>query len=348
MPGTTASHPPASAPHPLSARPTYTDSQLSAYLSLLPSQPPLTLPATQKLISDSPIAALRKLHLLQLAFAPFGSIAMHYSPHRIVSIDPDYLYHKIVHRRQGGYCMELNCFWSTVLRSLGFDVYIAGARVSKAEMGSQGSHGFGGYGHQVTIVRIEGEKWLSDVGFGGRMSLEPVKLEVGARGKGMLGWWQRLAYRGVADFTQGDHKVWVVDVHDEWAGEVVQREEVFEGVQAEEGWRPAYCFADAEWLPADFEMLNYRMCRDSFFTRTLILTRPILNQQGTECVGQLTLMSDELSRTMSGEGQNEEKEVLGKFSKEQDRVEALEKWFSIKLTPDEARGIRGASSEIRG
>ena len=340
--------------HPLSARPTYTDSQLETFFSLLPYQPPLSLASFCELKAKSPLTALRKLHLLTLAFAPFGSLGIHYSPTRIICIDADVLYHKIVERRHGGYCMEMNCFWSTVLRCLGYDCYIVGARVSHAEGGVQGlqGDGYGGFGHQVVIVKIEGEKWLTDIGFGGRMSLEPIKLEKGQKGKGMLGWWQRLDYRGVADFTQPDHKVWVVDVTDDSSEKQVNGNNAkpsFDGVQAQSGWRPAYCFSDIEWLPADFEVLNYRMCRDpkSMFVQMLIMTRPILDEAGTRSVGQLTLVGNELSRTMTRDDGSHEKEILVKCATEQERVDALEKWFGIELTPGEVRGITGLSSQIR-
>ena len=46
-------------------------------------------------------------------------------------MDADELYEKLVERKRGrgGYCMENNYFFGTVLRSLGFGVYSAGAKV---------------------------------------------------------------------------------------------------------------------------------------------------------------------------------------------------------------------------
>lgn len=42
------------------------------------------------------------------------------------------LYKEIVRDGRGGDCMENNCFLGTVLGSLGFRVYGAGARVAEA------------------------------------------------------------------------------------------------------------------------------------------------------------------------------------------------------------------------
>ena len=74
---------------------------------------------------------LRTLQQHQLANVPFENLAIHYSPHRTVSLDPHVLYDKIVTRGRGGYCMEVNCFFGTVLRSLGYTLYPVGARVNE-------------------------------------------------------------------------------------------------------------------------------------------------------------------------------------------------------------------------
>jgi arylamine N-acetyltransferase len=84
--------------------------------------------------TSSGLEFLRILHKYTLAALPFESLALHYSPHHIVSIDPNALFRKIVSdgRGRGGYCMENNCLFGTVLRTLGYDVYPTGARVNEA------------------------------------------------------------------------------------------------------------------------------------------------------------------------------------------------------------------------
>ena len=79
-----------------------------------------------------PLAALTRLQRRQLAIIPFGNLALHYSPHHSISLDPDTLFTKLVERRLGGYCMENNTFFAAVLRSLGFTLYTTGARVADA------------------------------------------------------------------------------------------------------------------------------------------------------------------------------------------------------------------------
>jgi arylamine N-acetyltransferase len=354
-------------PHPLATRPIYSESQLSTYLSALPCTPRLTLESIRALKATSPLTALRRLHLLTMALVPFGSLGIHYSPSHTLSLDPDVLFHKLVERRLGGYCMENNAFWTTVLRSLGYDAWVVGARVALAEAGVKGlrGDGFGGWNHEVVFVRLQDEEgeevWLSDVGFGGRGSLEPIRLREGEVGRGMCGVRQRLARRGIADSRfVGGRELWVVDVPDEReAGhEDAEMGKLSEEaarsvarVRPEKGWRAAYCFEDVEWLPQDFETTNYRTCRDagSMFVQNLILTKPILDEKGEKCVAQLTLVKDEFTRRLDGEdGKHGEKEVLAKCKTEAERVENLHKWFGIQLKEEEKRAIRGWLTEIRG
>lgn len=41
--------------------------------------------------------------------------------------------------------MENNAFFSTILRSLGYDLYVSGARISNALMGGADPEGFAGW-----------------------------------------------------------------------------------------------------------------------------------------------------------------------------------------------------------
>ena len=75
------------------------------------------------------LAALQTFHLVNV---PFENLDLHYNPSRTISIDPTHLYHKIVEKGhgRGGYCMESNGLFGTVLRSLGFEVYATAARIN--------------------------------------------------------------------------------------------------------------------------------------------------------------------------------------------------------------------------
>lgn len=92
--------------------------------------------------SDGPkpdsLEHLTQLVFRQLATVPMESLSLHYSQTHQISIDPADLYEKMVGTGRGGYCMENNTFFGTMLRSLGYEVLHVGARVSDATAGRDG------------------------------------------------------------------------------------------------------------------------------------------------------------------------------------------------------------------
>ena len=77
-------------------------------------------------------------------------------------------FEKIVTRRRGGYCFEVNGAFAALLRSLGYRVSLLSARV-------HGPSGFGPLSHLALRVDLD-EPWLVDVGFG-RNSELPLRLD---------------------------------------------------------------------------------------------------------------------------------------------------------------------------
>ncbi len=73
------------------------------------------------------LTLLTRQHILQVSFE---TMALHYSPDREVSLEPEALFDKIVTRRRGGYCFELNSFFGVILRSLGFRTTYVGCRMA--------------------------------------------------------------------------------------------------------------------------------------------------------------------------------------------------------------------------
>jgi arylamine N-acetyltransferase len=92
-------------------------------------------------LSLSYLTALQTRHQAKV---PFENLSLHYSKTRLLSLDPLDLYTKIVDRGMGGYCMEINTFFATVLRCLGFTLFSTGGRVSDATTGMPG-RGYSGW-----------------------------------------------------------------------------------------------------------------------------------------------------------------------------------------------------------
>jgi N-hydroxyarylamine O-acetyltransferase len=118
------------------------------------------------------LALLRELHERHLKTVPFENLDIHWK-RRIVADTARFLA-KVVEERRGGFCYELNGAFAELLRALGFDVTLLSARVSTS------AGGFGPpFDHMALLVKIGGERWLADVGFGDSFLLP---LDLDARG----------------------------------------------------------------------------------------------------------------------------------------------------------------------
>src|SRR5258705_7088535 len=69
---------------------------------------------------------LAELHLAHLLAVPFENLSIH-SNERI-HLDVDWLFDKLVTRRRGGFCYELNGLFAELLRALGHRVDLLAAR----------------------------------------------------------------------------------------------------------------------------------------------------------------------------------------------------------------------------
>lgn len=103
--------------------------EVGRYLELIG----LTFEDVKMLTAAEELETLGKLVARQLATVPFESLSLHYSKTRLLSLDLDDLFDKIVVRHRGGYCMELNTFFGAILRSMGYRLYSVGARVYEGQ-----------------------------------------------------------------------------------------------------------------------------------------------------------------------------------------------------------------------
>ena len=183
---------------------------------------------------------LRALHVAHLRAVPFENLSIHAG--EPVTLEDAALFDKIVRRRRGGFCYEVNGLFAALLRALGFDVQMLSAGVARPG-GSFGPD----FDHMALVVTLE-ERWLADVGFGDSF-VEPLRLdERGAQQQG------RRAYRIDAD---GDHLI-------------LTRRDAPGGA-----WEPQYRFTLRPHQYPDYaEMCRYHQTSpDSHFTRSRICSR---------------------------------------------------------------------------
>ncbi|MER8014292.1 arylamine N-acetyltransferase [Streptomyces griseoluteus] len=117
--------------------------------------------------------ALRDLHLRHLRAVPFENLSIHLG--EPVVLDEQSLLDKVVARRRGGFCYELNGAFGLLLAALGYEVQLLAGRV-------HGDEGLGiPYDHLALRVRTaDGGDLIADVGFGAH-SQGP--LDFGERGE---------------------------------------------------------------------------------------------------------------------------------------------------------------------
>ena len=111
----------------------YTQEQVSQYLAYI------DIPSQYRLENkpDCNYEFLKAIHVHMISAIPYENLAIHYSCTRIVSLDPQHLFDKMVgnNRGRGGYCMENSLFTLYMLRGLGFNVYPAGVKIRYRQNG---------------------------------------------------------------------------------------------------------------------------------------------------------------------------------------------------------------------
>jgi len=113
---------------------------------------------------------LREIHRAHLFAVPFENLDISWG--REIRLDEEAFVRKIVERRRGGFCYELNGAFALLLRTLGFRVTLLSARVP-CEDGSYGPE----FDHLTLRVDLN-EPWLADVGFGDCF-VDPLRLQAG-------------------------------------------------------------------------------------------------------------------------------------------------------------------------
>jgi N-hydroxyarylamine O-acetyltransferase len=108
------------------------------------------------------LAVLQEAHLRAV---PFENLSIHLG--EPIELDESLLLAKVLDRRRGGFCYELNGAFAALLRALGYQVEYLQARVFNRE-------GEPGVPYDHMALRVD--QWLLDVGFG-RFTMRPVRLD---------------------------------------------------------------------------------------------------------------------------------------------------------------------------
>ena len=125
------------------------------------------------------IKCLRKLHEAHIMSIPFEALDVELGNEII--LDLDLIFEKVVYRKRGGYCYELNYLFNWLLRTIGFECYMISARIyDQEELGPENDH--------MAIIAKLDKMWLVDVGYGD-LFLRPLQLESRLKQKDTFKWY---------------------------------------------------------------------------------------------------------------------------------------------------------------
>ncbi|HEU5383309.1 MAG TPA: arylamine N-acetyltransferase [Ktedonobacteraceae bacterium] len=215
------------------------------------------------------LETLRTLHEAHLLTVPFENLSIHLG--QPVLLREEALYEKIVQRRRGGFCYELNGLFAWLLRQLGFQVSLLSASVAREQGGFNPP-----FDHLTLLLHgLDGANWLADVGFGDSFR-RPLCLQADLEQRESDGQAYRLTQEDSAEAEEADY----------W---FMQR-------LGEQGWEAQYRFTLQPYALADFT----QRCRfhqtspDSHFTQKRVCS--LATPQG-----RITLSDWQLITTTQGE-----------------------------------------------
>lgn len=115
---------------------------------------------------------LRGLQLAHLLSVPFENLDIALG--REIRLEEPALWEKIIEKRRGGFCYELNGLFAWLLKTAGFEVTYLNARDYHPEDDSFGID----FDHLALLVRApdDSTRWLADVGYGDSF-IEPLDLD---------------------------------------------------------------------------------------------------------------------------------------------------------------------------
>ena len=117
------------------------------------------------------VEGLTKLQENHMQYIPFENLDIIVG--RDIELNNEHLFDKIISRKRGGYCFELNTLYSELLNSLGF--------LSKPVLGRvwlSNPKRIPPRNHLAHLVKLDGSTYITDVGFGGLISSIPLDINI--------------------------------------------------------------------------------------------------------------------------------------------------------------------------
>ncbi|NXH88699.1 ARY2 protein, partial [Edolisoma coerulescens] len=117
------------------------------------------------------LATMSDIFQHHIQAVPFENLSIHCGEG--IELDLEATYNKIVRKKRGGWCMENNYLLSWVLKTLGYDVTLLGAKVYVPELDAYPDE----IDHLLLQVELDGKSYIVDGGFGMAYQLwQPMEL----------------------------------------------------------------------------------------------------------------------------------------------------------------------------
>jgi N-hydroxyarylamine O-acetyltransferase len=186
-------------------------------------------------------AALETVQRAQRFAIPFENLDILLG--RGISLSPDAVFDKLVTRRRGGYCFELNQIFLRALTTMGFE---ARPLLSRVWIGATEPQP---HTHTLNLVTLDGREWIADAGFGGGYA-PPMPLAASDPIVSSDGVRHRL--------VDGTPHGWMLER------------------DAGSGWQPQYSFTTAPVFTQDLEAGNHWTATrpGTHFTIVRVVSRP--------------------------------------------------------------------------
>ena len=254
----------------------------------------MLIPYLERIGLELPLAAdaasLRRLQLAHMLHVPFENLDIALG--RPIRLGLTTLYDKIVTRRRGGFCYELNGLFAWLLDDLGFEVTYLSASDYDPHTGGYGPD----FDHLVLLVRCPQDeapqvRWLVDVGWGDSFR---IPLRADAEGE---------QYGGLKTYRITTETPAPPDTGAKVRRQLWERHTNTEGYSLSGVWERQYAFTDQPRAFVDFEgMCRYHQTSPkSIFTRKRICTLATQSTLGApEGAGRVSLEDGRLIVTQGG------------------------------------------------
>jgi arylamine N-acetyltransferase len=176
------------------------------------------------------------------------------------------------------------------------------------------------------IILPDGSRYSCDVGFGGDGPTRPLPLISGNIIPNLGSQEIRLQHEVIPDYLTEPQKLWVYQYRN----------------GAAKPWNSFYTFGENEWLPRDFDAINYWASTypDTIQTNNMLIVR-FLKRPESGIYGKVMLVNNEVKQNLGGKTS-----LLQTCKTENERIEVLKSVFDITLSDEERLGIKGRLTEL--